>query len=453
MNHRPPLRPIALLLLSVVLRGGVAVAFGADEPASAPAPLPAGDTAELGAAGAMRGTPAHPAADSARAAADLAAEAKGLLALGNTLTERKDYEAAEIAYRRILGSRDYAQSQQLEALIGLARTYRRQGTHTKAAAIYEKFLKQFPDDERVPDVLLELGRTLRAMGANRMAIARFYDVINSTLKLPAEGFDHYELLARTAQFEIAETHFASGNFAEASRFFSRLRLLDLAPVDQARAHFKAAYALQLDGSLEGAAATLREYIDQWPQDEHVPEARYLLAMTLRSLNRKEEAMNVTLELLKAEKKDGNDDRRWVYWQRRTGNQLANDFFSNGDTAYALAIYQGLAALGSEPSWRLPISYQIGLCHERLHASDRARATYQAIVDEVARNTAAADEDLREIARMSAWRLENLGWSADAQQQLSVFFSTGGPRKAAGPPPQSPPTHDPDGRPAATPASL
>ena len=56
MNHRPPLRPIALLLLSLVLRGGVAAALGADEPPSTPAPLPIADTTELGAAGAMRGT-------------------------------------------------------------------------------------------------------------------------------------------------------------------------------------------------------------------------------------------------------------------------------------------------------------------------------------------------------------------------------------------------------------
>ncbi len=69
-----------------------------------------------------------------------------------------------------------------------------------------------------------------------MAINRFYSVLNSTLKLPPDAFDHYQLLAKTAQFEIAETHFETGNFAEAGKFFGRLRLLDLAPVDRARAH-------------------------------------------------------------------------------------------------------------------------------------------------------------------------------------------------------------------------
>ena len=392
------------------------------------------------------------------------AEAKGLISLGYTLTDRNDYPAAEIAFRQILGSKDFAVAEQKDALVGLARCYRRQGTFTKAAAIYEKFLKEFADDGRVPDLLLELGRTLRAMGAYRLAINRFYSVINSTLKLPAEGFDHYELLAKTAQFEIAETHFEAGEFAEAGKFFSRLRLLDLAPADRARAHFKSAYALQLAGDLEGAVTTLRSYLDQWPQDANVPEARYLLATTLRQLHRPDEALAATLELLRNEKTAANADPRvWSYWQRRTGNQLANEFFQNGDTLNALAIYEGLATLSPELAWRLPVTYQIGLCCERLRQVDRARSTYQSIIDAVAQaarppaapaaptDSLAADSikteprnpaepvapnpvaanttpgvvspDLTELARMARWRLAHLAWSERTQQELTAFFST------------------------------
>jgi TolA-binding protein len=375
-------------------------------------------------------------------AADKAAEAKGLISLGQSLTDRADFPAAEIAFRQILSSRDFSTADQKDALLGLARCYRRQGTFTKAAAIYEKFLKEFPTDGRVPDALLDLGRTLRAMGAYRLAINRFYSVINSTLKLPAEGFDHYQLLAKTAQFEIAETHFAAGEFAEAGKFFARLRLLDLAPADRARAHFKSAYALQLAGDLEGAVPTLRAYLDQWPQDENVPEARYLLATTLRQLHRPDEALAVTLDLLRAEKKVANADQRvWLYWQRRTGNQLANEFFQNGDTINALAIYQGLAALSPEPAWRLPVTYQVALCYERLRLVDRARTMYQSIVDTVAQVAAAAapnavkpdappaekagavSSDLAELARMARWRLSHLDWNEQTQRELTAFFST------------------------------
>lgn len=372
--------------------------------------------------------PEHKPAKKLTPSAMAIAEAKGLLSLGNRLTERSDYSAAEIAYRQILNSREFGEPYTRDALLGLARMYRVQGSHTKAAAVYEKFLKEYPEDPHVPDALLDLGRTQRAMGAYRSAITRFYSVINSTLKVQSDNFDHYELLAKTAQFEIAETHFLSGDYAEAGKFFSRLRLLDLAPADRARAHFKSAYALQLGGDLDGAVRTIRSYLEEWPSDENVPEARYLLATTLRQLNRTDEALSATLDLLRAEQAvSGADAKRWSYWQRRTGNQLANEFFQNGDTINALSIYQGLVALSPEPAWRLPVTYQIALCYERLRLADRAHDTYQSIVDGVAelgtKTGQAVSPELTELAHMASWRLNNLAWTDQTQNQLTVFFST------------------------------
>ena len=91
-------------------------------------------------------------------------------------------------------------------------------------------------------------------------------------------------------------------------------------------------------------------LEQWPTDENVPEARYLLSLSLRALDRKQEALDATLTLLRTAQTSG-DPKRWTYWQRRTGNQLANDFFESGDTHHALLIYQGLSALTPEPEWR------------------------------------------------------------------------------------------------------
>jgi TolA-binding protein len=369
-----------------------------------------------------------------------------LLALGASLTDRQDYAAAEIAYRQILGTRIFSSNDQTDALLGLARCYRHAGNLTKAAAIFEKFLKQFPEDGRVPDAMLDLGRTLRAMGATKLALSSFYDVINSTLKLPTEGFDHYQVLAKTAQFEIAETHFESGDYEEAAKFFARLRLLDLAPGDRARAHFKSACALQLSGDLAGAVTMLHSFLDQWPQDEHVPEARYLLATTLRQLDHPEEALAVTLELLHNQQKSG-DPRRWAYWQRRTGNQLANDFFQRGDTVNALAIYEGLAGLSAEPAWHLPIVYQTALCQERLRQVDRAQAAYQSVIDGVTAIAAGKTEngapvvpsaELTDLSRMAAWRLAHMEWTDQNQRKLTALFatSTGQSPAPSAPPPKS-----------------
>ncbi|HVS51281.1 MAG TPA: tetratricopeptide repeat protein [Opitutaceae bacterium] len=368
----------------------------------------------------INGSPAAPKpAEHAKRAAD---EIHGLLNLGVSLTDRGDYDAAEIALRQVLDARDAGPSETKTALLSLARMHRKQGALTKAAAIYERFLKDYPGDERTPDALLDLGRTLRDLGVYKLAIARFYSVINSTLKLPSdEGFDHYQVLAKTAQFEIAETHFQAGEFAEANKFYTRLRLLDLAPADRARAHFKAGFALRLQGDLEGAVATLRAYIEQWPDDENIPEARYLLAISLRELKRPQEAFAATLELLRTEKsRVAADPKRWAYWQRRTGNQLANDFFESGDTLNAHAIYAGLLELSPDPAWRLPITYQLALCYERLGITDRAKLSYQSIVDGAGANPA---PDLAELARMAAWRIEHLDWREHVGDQVAKIFET------------------------------
>lgn len=364
-------------------------------------------------------------------------EWRGLLNLGASLTERGDYPAAEIAYWQILHAKHPPPEFTKSALLGLAHLHRRAGSLTKSCAIYERYLKDFPGDERAPDALLELGRTLRAMGAYKLALTRFYGVINATLKLPGEGFERYQLLAKTAQFEIAETHFQAAEYAEAHKFFERLRLLDLAPVDRARAQFKAAIALVRLSDADGAVALLREYLDRWPHGEDAPEARYQLATTLRSLHRPQEAFAVTLDLLQIEQQHATDDpKRWSYWQRRTGNQLANDFFESGDISHALTLYTSLAALSPDPAWRLPIVYQTAICRERLGAPDAARDCYRAIVDDSA---PAVSPELAELRRIAAWRLDQLDWSTQLHRQIHTLFDTTTGQSPAALTPATPPS--------------
>jgi tetratricopeptide (TPR) repeat protein len=423
-RSRPPHFPtplVAWLALALIAASRVRAA---DEPQAAtpPPPAPAPAVVEATAAATTEAVSATPAAASKPTAPKRATtETQGLLNLGASLADRGDFEASEIAYRQVLNTPVLAEHDLKSALLGLAHMHRQQGALTKAAAIYERFLKDYPGDDRTPDALLDLGRTLRGLGVYKLAVARFYNVINSTLKLPGEGFERYQVLAKTAQFEIAETHFQAGEFAEANKYYMRLRLLDLAPADRARAHFKAGYALKLHGDLEGAITSLRAYMAQWPDDENVPEARHLLAITLREMKRPQEAFAATLELLRAEKsRIASDPKRWAYWQRRTGNQLANDFFETGDTLNARAIYAGLLELSPEPAWRLPITYQLALCYERLGITDRARTAYQAIVDAAGPKPA---PDFLELATMSRWRIEHLEWRERVGHQVSTMFES------------------------------
>jgi TolA-binding protein len=380
-----------------------------------------------------------------------AEEILSLLRIGQTKLDQGDYTSAEIAFRQVLNERATKQ-QDTDALIGLGRTYRKKGDYTKAAAVYEKFLKEYPEDQNLPVVYLELGRSLRALGAYKQAMARFYSVINSTLKLPENGPDHYRQLARTAQFEIAETHFQAGDYLQANRYFSRLKLLDLAPEDRARAHFKSAYSLIQAREDKAAVPVFRNFLDQNPDDENVPEARYLLSDSLRRQGQINESLLVALDLLKAESKyTEKDPKRWAYWQRKTGNQLANEFYERGDFGSSLLIYQTLAKLSTEPSWNLPVTYQIGLCLERLQRFDRARECYQTIVDNVkpASTDGAARPELTDLAEMAAWRLNQLAWLQDTDKQLSLFFNNGKAPSSTSVSAQAPitaPAHDTHGSP-------
>ena len=355
-----------------------------------------------------------------------AEEIHSLVRLGLKLTDRGEFASAETSLLSVLQNRTATRVDKRDAMLALGRLFRRKGDLAKAVAAYEKFFKDFPADETAPAAYLDLGRTLRAMGSPQLAIARFYNVINSTLKLPENGFDTYRQLAKTAQFEIAETYFQSGDFAEASRYFSRLKLLDLAPVDRARAHFKSVYALYLAQDNLAAASGLRGYLEQNPDDENVPEARYLLAVTLRRLNRLNEAYEVTIDLLRTQRaRTSGDPKRWAYWQRRTGNQLANEYYEQGDYQSALVIYQSLADISPDPAWRLPVLYQVGLCEERLQQTDRARTTYKSILDIMprAKDNGAPPSQMQDIVQMVAWRLEHLNWRLDTTAQTDEFFRT------------------------------
>lgn len=350
-------------------------------------------------------------------------EIASLIRVALQKTAAGDFESASIAYRQLLDL-PLTQNQQRTVLLDYARMLRKKGDLTKATAIYEKVLKEYPLAEDTPDIYLDLGRIQRALGAYKTAISRFYNVINSTLKLPEDGAMRYRQLAKTAQFEIAETLFQAGDYEEASRFYSRLKLLDLATVDRARAHFKSAYALFLANDFTKAAPTLLAYMEQYPDDENVPEARYLLAISYRRIQRPQEALNEALNLLRTEKaRTEKDPRRWAYWQRKTGNQIANEFYDQGDYASALTIYSTLAELAPEITWKLPILYQMGICQERLGHIPLAIANYQTIIDSMRapQGDAANRTELSDLERMATWRMQQISWQENSETRLHLLI--------------------------------
>lgn len=349
--------------------------------------------------------------------------AKSLLVLAQRAYDRGDRDVAETAYVEVLNS-VVSETITQEALLAYAEFLHKTGRDTRAAAIFEKFIATYPSATNTPMVYISLGRTLRDMGAFNLAQARFYAVLNSSLAVSPENIQHYRELAQLAKFEIAETYYQQGDFASAGKFFGRIKLLDLPPADRARASFREAYAFYLDGKLEQSAAALRSFLDSYPQHDSAQEARYLLCMSLRRLGHTQEALAETLILLRAAQATAEADReRWTYWQRRTGNQLANDFFEQGDFTAALTIYQTLSDLRSDPFWRWPALYQIGLCYERLRQAERAATAYREILTEAAtaqKAGTAPDGPTSEVGRMAEWRLGQIAWVGTIEASVRTY---------------------------------
>lgn len=394
-------RPTALLLAALCTGAAGSIATPAtDAPAPVPAPPPAG---------------------AAEATADEIAQS--MLVLARRMFERNDPESAETAYTDILNS-PVSDAIIQDALIDYAELLRKTNRNTRAAAIYEKYLASYPGATRAPSVLIALGRTLRDMGAFNLAQARFYAVLNSTLAVSLENLPRYRDLAQLAKFEIAETYYQQGDYAAAGKFFGRIKLLDLPPEDRARAGFREAYAFFLDGKLEQAVAALRTFLELYPQNPSAQEGRYLLCLSLRRLGRTQEALAETLTLLRSAQAQSDTDREtWSYWQRRTGIQLANDFYEQGDFNSALTIYQTLAELRADPGWRWPALYQIALCYERLRQPDRAAAQYRNILDEYAaaeKTGNLPDGPTGEIHEMARWRLGQIDWANRVDQSVRQF---------------------------------
>jgi len=353
-------------------------------------------------------------------------ERTSLLRIGATKLKSGDADSAIIAYRQVAEITEEP-GEEAAALAGLARAYRLGGDQIKAAATYELFIKDHPDDPQAPAVYLELGRTLRDLGSPKLAIASFYNVLQSALRFPDSGSDEYRRLALTAQFEIAETHLATGEYAEAVRFFNRLNVLDLSDADRARARFKSAQAMALSGNRPAAILALQAFIKQDPDDPNSPEARFLLATILGELNRREESLQVTLDLLHHEHdRSTGDAAGWRTWQQRTGNQLANQFYTQGDFASALVLYRALAGLDATAAWRLPVLYQIGLCDERLLQNKDALDIYQQIITLAGKQPG----EFADFARMAAWRSQQLTWWTQTQSELNSLITPPPPGLAA-----------------------
>jgi outer membrane protein assembly factor BamD (BamD/ComL family) len=196
----------------------------------------------------------------------------------------------------------------------------------------------------IPETHIRLGKIYRQLGADRMALNKFYDAINATLTLPYnESFTDAEKRkgqsfesrkdaeSNRAMLEIAETFLSGENYDSAIKFYDRLNRLEqlddkersIVQYKRGLAHFRRAVAtLKQEESMsrtkEGVQAIsqepefdktaradfakvkeiLRGYSTLFPESSYVPETHYILALAYEQLNQDEESISQLLSLLR-----------------------------------------------------------------------------------------------------------------------------------------------------------
>jgi tetratricopeptide (TPR) repeat protein len=324
--------------------------------------------------------------------------------------EWMDTEAAESNYLKSL-SQEIPDEERRQLMLDLAQMLERNNNKPKIVAVYEKYIEVYPNDTIVPELYMRLGFLYREMGSFDLALSKFYSVLNASLKVDNDHIRIYRLLSQKAQLEIADTYYQQGNYISASRYYDRLRKLDLSDSDRAQVEFKLGYARYLISDDPESISTLEAFTKDYPDHPLVPESYYLMARSYKRLGQPKLAIEQTLKLLKHEKeRETQNESIWQYWKRRTGNQLANEFFEQLDYMNALKIYQTMAPASNEPEWTLPIYYQIGLCYEHLRLYQKALDSYQLIGKEAETADAATfPQTLKDIIELAGWRYEHMDW--------------------------------------------
>jgi len=351
-------------------------------------------------------------------------------AISSTLTGTNSFSTSQIMARYLENSRQPEKAEpilvgllaenvpeaiQKSALIELGEVVRQENDLPRAQTIYAQFLNRWPNDVKVPEILLRQGEMFRQMGLSDLALGKFYSVMTSALALKNDQLAYYKSLVLQTQVEIAETHYLMGRFADAADFYTRLLQNDAAALNRPQIQFRLIRSLAIIGLNDEAVGQAQDFISRFPDADQVPEVRYYLAQALKALGRNNEALQQVLLCLQEQKNKTQDDPEiWAYWQQRVGNEIGNELYRQGDYVKALEVYISLAQLDSSPKWQVPVNYQMGMTYEKLLQPQKATDTYNQILareTEVGTNTTPG---LKAVFDMARWRIGFIKWQTNAE---------------------------------------
>lgn len=344
-----------------------------------------------------------------------AAKAQADLELVRTLRFQKALQLAEKQAEDLLDEKNPPEIRR-QALLECAYVATELDQAAKAQQMYSEYLRRYPKDPSVPEVCLRQGLLYRHMGAHQQALSKFYEVMNHALSLKLTELEYYQGLVLKAKTEIAETYYLQGKYADAADYFLRLLKAEEKGLDRTTCQFKLIRSLSAQGDKERVILQAQSFAQLYPNSLDLPEVRYLLADALKKVGRNRESMQQVLALLEAQQKQAEKHPEiWAYWQQKTGNEIANELYKEGDYMSALEIYMGLAKINNAASWQTPVWYQIGLVYEHLKQPAKADEMYDQILkrtQDIRTNT--PTPGLLALLDMAQWRRGYLKWNESAE---------------------------------------
>ena len=378
-------------------------------------------------------------------------------------TKPEDQLAAESLLVGILENPDAPVETQRECLKHLAQFALDSRSLAKAQQIYSQLVSRYPLHSDTPSILYRQGVLYRKIGATELALSKFHAVMSTVVSLQVKDISTYRSLVLLAQTEIADTFLSAGQFDRAADYFRRVLKLGDSDLNEAQIRLKLVKAVFELKDWKGVLAEGEQCIEKAALSTQIAEVRFLMAEAYKKLGMHQEAIQQTLELLNTEQERASKDPdNWAYWQKRTGNKLANELYEQGDYLNALLIYETLFKLPGNAEWHSQAQYQIGLIYERMFQPDRASAAYTEIIS---RSTNAApvpnnvaklsntnsttstngipsvrppsamlenkvasqslaqpvSSGLKLIREMAQWRLNNLRWDQNVNQEVQKIF--------------------------------
>jgi tetratricopeptide (TPR) repeat protein len=322
----------------------------------------------------------------------------------------RDFAEAATDYAGVLEG-GAPEALQRTVLLELAQLALEQNDLARAQQVLAQWIERWPKDPAVPEVLLRQGLVFRQMGLHSRAIAKFYGVMTSSLVLKPGRFEYYQQLVLRAQNEIADVQFDLGNYAEAAESLNRLLRLESPPADRSRTQHRYIQCLIALGRGADALAQAQDFLGRYSDAPERAEVHFLCATALKQAGRNSEALRQVLALLQEQQRSGTNASATTvaYWQRRAGNEIANQFYQEGEPMKALDIYLRLAELDAAPDWQLPVWYQVGLVFERLNQPAKATEFYNKISTREKDLADKAAPSLKSVLEMAKWRKDFLGW--------------------------------------------